>query len=177
MPKKPSYTSIGPQHIVTVENVFENTPAAKPPNRVKARRRTPRSSRGGVGAGAAKGACIWRGVRGRAWSPSTALHSWGFGAASTSESLSCGTTRPLKPPPAATQLWEGEEKRKEAEREKPRSRRAPKPVVRKWTSNIDKETGKEKEGGLRLSHPALLLSIKKEGPPPSLPPPPHCLSP
>lgn len=38
----------------------------------------------------------------------------------------------------------------------------PKPVRRKWTLNLDKETGKEKERGLRLSHPALLLSLKRK---------------
>lgn len=172
MPPKASYASVGPQRTLTVENVSENTPAAKPPNRVRARSRTPRTSRGRVGAGTAKDACIWRGVPERAGSPSTALHPWGFRPSRMSVNLSRGTTRHLQPPPAATQM-EADEKRKRkevVEREKPRSRRAPKPALRKWTSNIDKETGKDKEGRLRLSHRALLLPMKKEGPPPPLPP-------
>lgn len=39
----------------------------------------------------------------------------------------------------------------------------PKPMGRKWTLNFDKEMGKEKERGLRLSHPALVLSLKRKG--------------
>lgn len=105
------------------------------------------------------------GSRGRAVSPRAQPRMSGVCELPVSPELSSTTTKSLKPPPAATQLGEGEGERgkRRWESGKNVARGAPKPVGRKWTLNIDKEMGKEKERGLRLAQAAPLLSRKRKG--------------
>lgn len=128
-------------------------PAAEPPTRV-------RTSPGGGD----KKRPIWRGLRSRV----TASPSWGFRAPRIPARLPCVTTRPPKPPPATTHLWQEMRNGKGDRRAGNTSLEAPPiPAARKWTMNTDKEMGDD-ERGLRRPHPARLLSTT---PPPPLPPP------
>lgn len=78
------------------------------------------------------------------------------------------STKSLKPPPAACpvvgRVGKGVGRARRTSLEAP-----PKPVERTWTLNSDKEMGKEKERGLRLSPAGCTPFTKKKRPLPPLP--------